>query len=480
MIKNNQGFWIVLCILMVQVLSSKKNATKIIDDPKKCFEFECSDPLIAKYHNGEQLCNFNGLDDCEKICCNPDFKVTKIGKKFLENPPFDQVKNFQARYNETRNIEGHEKQQKASKGYSDNCTVEGLTFIKSFSSSNAPTLIKIQDEEHCYQMVFKACNTESKKDLENLQNEFIGSIFVNIYQKMLRDNQVFLDEEKMAEEKVYLSKVKDKQKAIYVLDMHADDFSKVDQTLLNQSYEETVFSSTLASTTLQFLIGIGDSKDGNFLFNKHRGVTRIDYEFLFDNKPYVDGDALLLRREIFNWLKNANRKNEFNLQSFVNKLTVKLLWIKNNFQKVRDAAKEAIESIKKESSFENLEFDKKSNKWLDLLEKKILKKPIKNILEGILPETGTGKNNWEDNNQRNYKTFKCQKCKQCCGFLSSWCKTKKRVYKKSNGTRWTMHHIKFDDQNILEQYNKSFPSNSLDKYTVTKDVHTGDKKCCCF
>jgi len=35
MMKNNQGFWIVLRILIVQVLSSKENETKIIDgDPK--------------------------------------------------------------------------------------------------------------------------------------------------------------------------------------------------------------------------------------------------------------------------------------------------------------------------------------------------------------------------------------------------------------------------------------------------------------
>jgi len=33
--KNNQGFWIVLCVLIVQVLSSKENETKIIDDDPK-------------------------------------------------------------------------------------------------------------------------------------------------------------------------------------------------------------------------------------------------------------------------------------------------------------------------------------------------------------------------------------------------------------------------------------------------------------
>jgi len=33
--KNNPGFWIVLCILIVQILSSKENETKIIDDDPK-------------------------------------------------------------------------------------------------------------------------------------------------------------------------------------------------------------------------------------------------------------------------------------------------------------------------------------------------------------------------------------------------------------------------------------------------------------
>jgi len=346
-------------------------------------------------------------------------------KKLLAEPPMADANMFMSIWDNSTEENRTERVAHFNDMIAKSYEPDEIKFERVFDSSSKPILLKVND----YEVIVK-----KEKKLDVLKEA--------VAVRLADDMHAFLDEieamPKSCSMKTYRIDVSSADFSfgtttythafIEKCGTHAQDFGSITS---HEDLSGNILESQIATSLITFILGVGDNKDANYLYEENRGIMRVDYGCIFGEKTMIDADTLALRRPVFEYLQNRGK-----LSQFVEALSLGLTKIKWNFPKLKKRFRKIFQEFPE--SPEMLLIVESGHTWLSTL-KKILKRPKTNILTGIFPETSTAKDEWEDQKHPVWKSV-------CLNLRCNRNLWEKSIMNVAWLSLWDKHKLKMPDK----------------------------------